>query len=185
MSGVEILCVCTGNVCRSPAAERLLAEALSPLGVHVTRAGTAAPVGAPISEEMARLLLAAGVDAADHRARRLSGDDIRRADLVLGMSGEHRSHVVEFEPAALRRSFTLLELAAIARLVPAAELEPGPADAAPSDRLRALIRLAPRYRGQAAAGDIDDPIGCDEATYARVFAQIQGAVDLIATVVAR
>jgi hypothetical protein len=41
-----ILCVCTGNVCRSPAAERLLAARLGP-GVVVASAGTVAALGGP------------------------------------------------------------------------------------------------------------------------------------------
>ena len=41
---LTILCICTGNVCRSPAAERLLAHALGP-SVHVASAGTYALAG--------------------------------------------------------------------------------------------------------------------------------------------
>ena len=50
-----ILTVCTGNLCRSPAAERLLASKLGPT-VKVSSAGTHALVGQPISEPMAALL---------------------------------------------------------------------------------------------------------------------------------
>ena len=52
----SILAVCTGNVCRSPAVERLLASKLGPT-VRVSSAGTHALVGHPISEPMAALLL--------------------------------------------------------------------------------------------------------------------------------
>ena len=51
----SILVVCTGNVCRSPAAERLLASKLGST-VQVASAGTHALVGQPISEPMAALL---------------------------------------------------------------------------------------------------------------------------------
>ena len=51
----SILAVCTGNVCRSPAVERLLASKLGPT-VSVRSAGTHALVGHPISEPMAALL---------------------------------------------------------------------------------------------------------------------------------
>lgn len=185
MPGFEVLCVCTGNVCRSPAAERLLGSVLEPLGIRVTSAGTEAPAGARISPQMDRLLLGRGIDAGDHRARWLTEADVQRAGLVLGMTREHRSRAVQLAPAALRRSFTLLGLASIARSVPAEELEPATAGDGPEARLRALVVAAPRYRQLAGGEDIDDPIGRDDATYARVFAEIEAAVaDILAVVTA-
>ena len=60
----EVLFVCTGNVCRSPAAERLLRRDLDEMaggfgglsGVHISSAGTGALVGEPISPPMASLV---------------------------------------------------------------------------------------------------------------------------------
>ncbi|MBN9106506.1 MAG: hypothetical protein J0I14_16065 [Propionibacteriaceae bacterium] len=182
-SRVEVLCVCTGNVARSPAAERLLGKALGPFGVRVTSAGTGAPQGAPIAPQMDERLLACGIDARDHQARWLTEAEVQRADLVLGMAREHRSRAVELVPSALRRSFTLLGFAAIARAVPATELAQAAASDHPADRLRALIQLAPRYRPLSGSDEIDDPVDCDVATYARVFAEIESAVAAIAAVV--
>ena len=52
-----VLAVCTGNICRSPAVERLLVAELGPgSDVHVVSAGVGAVVGAPISPPMAALL---------------------------------------------------------------------------------------------------------------------------------
>jgi len=184
VAGFGILCVCTGNVCRSPVAERLLAHALGADGVRVTSAGTDAPEDEPMAPEMAGLLAARGIDAAGHHSRRLTEADLRDAALVLGMTVGHRSRAVELAPAALRRSFTLTELAAIARLVPAADLDETASDATPSGRLKALVDLAARYRGTAVHTDIDDPIGRDGATYSRVFSEIADAVATIVDVVA-
>ena len=50
-SPVRILTVCTGNICRSPVAERLLQAGLDqvlPGGFEVPSAGTRAMVGDPI-----------------------------------------------------------------------------------------------------------------------------------------
>mgnify|MGYP002738687724 CR=1 FL=1 len=52
ISPYRILTVCTGNVCRSPAAERLLEHTLNP-SVTVRSAGTRALVGEPIHPPMA------------------------------------------------------------------------------------------------------------------------------------
>jgi len=57
----SILTVCTGNVCRSPAVERLLSTELGPT-VQVSSAGTHALVGHPISQPMAALLTASGIE---------------------------------------------------------------------------------------------------------------------------
>ena len=78
----SILAVCTGNVCRSPAVERLLASKLGPT-VTVSSAGTHALVGHPISEPMAALLLDSDVEPDSFEARRLSEQMLKEADLVL------------------------------------------------------------------------------------------------------
>src|SRR6476469_7218382 len=105
-----ILCVCTGNICRSPVAERLLAARLGP-SVEVSSAGTFGVVDAPIAKPMARRLRSVGVSADSFAARRLLGSTARSADLILAMTKAHRSEVVELAPAVVRRSFTLLEFA--------------------------------------------------------------------------
>ena len=64
-SPFSILVVSTGNVCRSPAAERLLQQRLGPT-VTVESAGTFGLVGEPIAAPMAQLLAERGA------ARRLS-----------------------------------------------------------------------------------------------------------------
>src|SRR5215217_202434 len=90
----SILAVCTGNVCRSPAVERLLATKLGPT-VTVRSAGTHALVGHPISDPMAALLLDSGIEPAPFEARRLSEHMLTEADLVLTMTRDQRGLVVE------------------------------------------------------------------------------------------
>ena len=63
-----MLAVCTGNVCRSPAVERLIAHLAGPT-VSVTSAGTHALVGHPISDPIAALLLHGGYDAHSFEAQ--------------------------------------------------------------------------------------------------------------------
>ena len=70
---VRVLTVCTGNIHRSPAAQYLLAEGFGPhSGILVASAGTRAVVGAPVSDQMAALLRADGIDPAGFAARRLT-----------------------------------------------------------------------------------------------------------------
>ena len=89
---MQVLFVCTGNICRSPMAEviaRRLLEQRGVKGVEVSSAGTAAWDGAPASEGAYLVALEHGLDVSAHRARQITTDLIARADLVLGMSAHH------------------------------------------------------------------------------------------------
>jgi protein-tyrosine phosphatase len=111
----RILLVCTGNICRSPIAEGLLRAALDRRGGEVplvASAGTIARDGAPATAEAVRAAAELGVDISSHSARRLRPDDIRAADLVVGMAGEHRDEVVELVPDAAGKTFTMKSLVA-------------------------------------------------------------------------
>ena len=196
--GFRVLVVCTGNICRSPAGERWL-EALADDSVSVSSAGVAALVGADIDPAMADLMSAAGLSVDGFAARQLTPAMIRHADLVLTMTGSHRRWVVERVPAAVRKTYTLLELARIARLVD--ERYPGAATST-ARRLIGLELAVPHVRprlshaaanaGAEAAGtpaveavpgldglDVPDPYRGDATAFQHVFDQIRAAVRVV------
>jgi protein-tyrosine phosphatase len=174
----SILAVCTGNVCRSPAVERLLASKLGPT-VTVSSAGTHALVGHAIAEPMAALLLDSGIEPASFEARRLAEPMLKEADLILSMTRIQRGLVVELWPPAVRRAFTLREFARLLSAVDPAALPAGH----PAERLRAAIPLAAAGRGRQrmspAEDDVVDPFRLSNAVYAASFSQITSAVDAI------
>jgi len=181
---VRILAVCTGNICRSPAVERLLrAELGDGVGTTVSSAGVGAVVGAPIPVQMATLLRAQGVSPDGFAARQVTEAMLQGSDLVLALTREHRSRIVELCPAAVRRTFTLLEFARLTS-------ERGP-DALPgattAERLLALLPFAASQRGvhpvAKGADDVQDPWGRDDETYRRVFDELTRAVATIGRVV--
>jgi protein-tyrosine phosphatase len=88
--------VCTGNICRSPMAagllQRMLPERLKQV-VTVASAGTYAVHGNPAEPLAKQAMLAYGADLSTHRARMLSKDLLKQADLVLVMEPQHAAVV--------------------------------------------------------------------------------------------
>lgn len=168
---LSVLVVCTGNICRSPAAQLVLGSALDD-SVVVTSAGTGAVVGAPVAPSMAGLLSDRGLDPSGFVARPLTESLVRSADVVLTMTRRHRAAVLELAPSALRRSFLLTELAVIAE-----RLGPGAARSEDAARLAEVVLGAPRARASVDlehdAPDVEDPYGRPEDVYRRVLDRIE------------
>jgi protein-tyrosine-phosphatase len=79
-------------------AEALMRDALASRGaeqVTVSSAGTGAWDGAPVSEGAYLVGLEHGLDLSGHRARLLTRELVKSADLILTMSGSHRARVAE------------------------------------------------------------------------------------------
>ncbi len=177
---LQLLCVCTGNICRSPAVEALLRRELDE-SVVVTSAGTRGLVDAPVHEPMARLLAADRIDASAFRSRPLTADAVQSADLVLTLTAQHRSEVLELEPLALRRTLSLGELARLAAEVPPGTVT-GVTDA---ERLRSLVSAAQARRhlfaGRHLDDDVVDPYRQADGVYATSYAQITAHVGRLVT----
>ncbi len=179
-----MLVVCTGNICRSPLAERLLQARLGAAGVEpsdvvVASAGTHAVIAHPMDEVAADELARAGGDPAGHVARQLTSQVVASADLIVTATLAHRSQVVTVHPPALRYAFGLLELA---RLLEGADLSALPPS--PGDRVRGLARIAGGRRGLAMAPDprhedVVDPYRRPARVYADATAQILPGVDAL------
>lgn len=179
---MRILTVCTGNICRSPAAERLLARSLGP-EILVTSAGTGALVGHPIAPGVAEHLAYAGASVQGFAARQVTESILRESDLVLPLTRAHRTKVVELAPATVRRTFTLRELARIAQHIG----HHGVVGYDTTTRLADLAAKASTIRGMLAGApdddDVVDPWRGDRDLYAHSYAQVTSAVEQIIEVV--
>jgi protein-tyrosine phosphatase len=183
--GPRVLLVCTANICRSPAAARLLAGRLGPSIEFVSR-GTRSVPGAGMCEVSASWVLMNGGDAAgQHVSRQLELADIKASTLILTASQRQRTKVIELRPSAQVRTFTLAQAARIAtwRMSagagrPASGPPPG-ADL--PDRLLWLVEELDANRGAAprpvpeSADDLPDPH--HGASHADVFGSLLAAVD--------
>jgi protein-tyrosine-phosphatase len=93
---VRVLMVCTGNICRSPMAEGLLKHYLPAdlkALVQVSSAGTHALHGNRAESHAIDAMAEIGIDIQHHRARQITRNIAREADLVLTMEASHISVV--------------------------------------------------------------------------------------------
>ncbi len=89
---MHVLFVCTGNTCRSPLAEAIARAVLLERGqrdVTVASAGTSAWGGASASDGSLLVGLEHDLDLSPHRARVLTRDLVREADVILAMGPHH------------------------------------------------------------------------------------------------
>lgn len=101
----RILVVCIGNICRSPVAAAMLAEALPEQTIE--SAGLGALVGQGVEPTARALGEAEELELADHRARQLTTEMINAAELILVMSEGQRRAVGELAPEALGKTMRL------------------------------------------------------------------------------
>lgn len=154
----RVLFVCTGNVCRSPAAELLFARAAAGQDIASASAGTSGLTGHGVDEPTAYALRERGIDSSRHVGQRLTPGLVNAADLILTATTEHRSAVVQQTPLAFRRTFTLREFARLGAELGPLENEIGP------EALRRRVGQVAEQRGQVEAAepggdDIGDPFG--------------------------
>ena len=116
---MNLLFICTGNICRSPLAEvmaRAEADARGCTEVSCASAGTFAFPGQPASGPGIAVAASHGLDLSAHASRELSLELLEWADLIVGMEASHARaaerwvpdatvHVMtDFLPADQRRS---------------------------------------------------------------------------------
>jgi low molecular weight protein-tyrosine phosphatase len=169
-----VLVVCTGNICRSPAAEAHLARGLAGTDVEVASAGLHACAGEPMAPQMARLL---DVPLPPGPARQLHAPMVAGTGLVLAMTRDQRRAVVTLVPGAVRRTFTVREFADLAELARAGGALP--VGASPGQVLAAVVSAAPRLRHLRPVGapdDVEDPYGRSDAVFAQVAGELREVV---------
>lgn len=100
LPGLRVLCVCTGNTCRSPLAEVLLRQELAAawglpqdelaeVGWQVTSGGTMGLGGSPASDGSVLVAAEQGIDLREHQSASVEDRLAAGVDLVLAMTETH------------------------------------------------------------------------------------------------
>lgn len=145
---INVLFVCTGNICRSPTAEGVFLHLVRSRNladrIGVDSAGTGAwHVGQAPDPRSQETALARGIDISGQRARKVRREDFRDFDLILAMDSSH-----------------LLSLRA-------------GCPAAHADRLRLFMEYAP----ETGITDVPDPYYGAGDGFTRVFEMIEAAAE--------
>lgn len=178
---MHILFVCTGNTCRSPLAEAMLRRMAQQEGikVEVRSAGIYAADGGPISSHSAAILAEQGITD-KLLSSSVNQNLIGWADLILTMTGGHKSTVVQRFPESIEKIHTLKEyveddaeiVSAILereRLITDLQVKQALAQRVTPEeksRIQLLEDLMPDY-------DISDPFGGPIQFYRRTAVEIE------------
>lgn len=189
----EIMTVCTGNICRSPLAQQVLADRLADLPGTITSGGTFDMNASPMPDEAQRLAATFGVRAdvsAAHRSQAITADRLTSPDLILAMARDHRRQIVSLSPARLRSTFTIREFARLAADTGDSEIVAAASGAAaPSEKVRAAVAAVAAHRGMTLPpespedDDVVDPYRRSWNTYERSGTQLAPALDEVVRVV--
>lgn len=144
---VNLLVICTGNICRSPMGEGLLRDRLdkaAPGRFVVRSAGTISQDGLRASLSAVEVMKERGVDISTHRSRPVDEDLMEWADVVLTMTSDHLGDLHDRFPESTDKIFMFSSY-------PNGDLE--------------------------GAADIPDPMGSGIETYREVGTRIEQEVE--------
>lgn len=172
-AAIDILLICSGNICRSPMAEALMRRRLVDLGIEarVSSAGILYD-GKPATPTGVEAMAARGLDTSGHTSRLLERD-LLEVDLILGMAREHVREAVMMRNDAFGRAFTLKELVRRGEVVGARE---------PEATLDAWLDVVSEGReprlllGSSRDDDVADPIGQGLKVYEKTAHELDDLV---------
>lgn len=177
---MNVLFVCTANICRSAYAEYALRSMItsnaSSAEVQIASAGVHALAGHPADPVVVDACRSRGYTGIEeHRSQPLDRALVGWADVVFAATREHRDVAIRHLPKKVNACYTMLEGA---RIFEALDLGAW-AEWTP----QALVASMAKRRSSVAALDdeldIADPYGRDTATYERAFGDIEYVVSVL------
>jgi len=111
MQKIKIMFVCTGNICRSAMADKMLAKRVKEenLNIEVYSSGTFAENGDYPTVEAIEAMEEYGVDLKQHRATNIRRSNIEEMDLILCATTTHKNMVLQLYPNLVGQVYTMKE----------------------------------------------------------------------------
>ena len=111
MQKIKIMFVCTGNICRSAMADKMLAKRVKEenLNIEVYSSGTFAENGDYPTVEAIEAMEEYGVDLKQHRATNIRRSNIEEMDLILCATTTHKNMVLQLYPNLAGQVYTMKE----------------------------------------------------------------------------
>lgn len=107
----KIMFVCTGNICRSAMADKLLSKRVQEenLDIEVYSCGTFAEQGDYPTAEAIEVMQEYDVDMKGHRATNIRKSNIEQMDLILCATTNHKNMVGQLYPNLQGKTYTMKE----------------------------------------------------------------------------
>ncbi len=184
MDPLNILTVCTGNICRSALADYYLKNSLGTNRFTIHSAGTQAVKNGRVPAPQVAIAHRYGLtNITEHIATQLSPKEVSPANLILTATLEHRRRIVRMVPSAAKKTFSAREFAHLCSQVREQDiidlmenrLALTEIPAAAVHQLRGFV-TPPQAPG---AYDVVDPFGADLATYETAADQLISALDIV------
>ena len=172
----SVLHVCTGNICRSPMSERILAGLTGDDVLNHGAGISAFHEGENMQRSSMDELEARGYDFEGHRSRHLVRAHVESSDLILVATTGHLDYLAERFPEASARAFLVRTFGRVAADVTGALRE---GDAV--TRGKALVAAADESRADYDQIDLADPWGMTRAVYSQIADQLEDALKPVAT----
>lgn len=105
---MNILFVCDGNICRSPAAAAFLSSNVVADNIEVRSAGIHATNGRPMMEKMQQVLATYNLPT-QHASQKISSEHLTWADLIFTMTRPQKFILISMVSAIANKVYTLQE----------------------------------------------------------------------------
>ena len=107
---LNVLFVCSGNICRSPLAAAMLEKRLCALGIDhvlVESAGTVDLRGRGASRWALEVAADNGLDLSHHVSRQVNRSMLEDADIVVAMTNAHAEYIADILPGIRKKTIAL------------------------------------------------------------------------------
>jgi len=113
---MKIMFICTGNICRSAMAEKMLKKMLKDIGkenIEVYSSGVYADTGDISTQDAVEVMKEYEIDLTSHRATNIRESQIEKMDLILCATLSHKAAVKQLYPELSKKVYTMKEYAGV------------------------------------------------------------------------